>query len=34
MNLDADTSYAIKDPEPVEKTRYFYHNVHHALDVF
>jgi len=34
MNLDAATSYAIKELEPIEKTRYLYHNVYHALDVF
>lgn len=34
MNLDAATSYAIKELEPIEKTRYYYHNVYHALDVF
>lgn len=34
MNLDAATSYAIKQLEPIEKTRYYYHNIYHALDVF
>ncbi len=34
MNLDAATSYAIKKLEPIEKTKYFYHNVYHSLDVF
>ncbi|HOY32260.1 MAG TPA: HD domain-containing protein [Bacteroidales bacterium] len=34
MNLDAATSYAIKQLEPIEKTVYYYHNVYHALDVF
>lgn len=34
MNLDAATSYAIKQLEPIEKTKYYYHNVYHALDVF
>jgi exopolyphosphatase/pppGpp-phosphohydrolase len=34
MNLDAATSFAIKQLEPIEKTKYYYHNVYHALDVF
>lgn len=34
MNLDAATSFAIKQLEPIEKTQYYYHNVYHALDVF
>lgn len=34
MNLDALIPYAIKLLEPIEKTKYYYHNVYHTLDVF